>query len=87
MFFGISAILVKLRYSQHIGRWVIFGFLVEFKETLLTGLTYLCHVIKICRSNVMPRRARLDAAGTLAEAASQLGVSTSVVSKIIKRAD
>jgi hypothetical protein len=35
----------------------------------------------------MPRRARLDAAGTLAEAASQLGVSTSVVSKIIKRAD
>ena len=34
----------------------------------------------------MPRRARLDAFGTLAEVARQLGVSIPVISKIIKRA-
>jgi hypothetical protein len=34
----------------------------------------------------MPRRARLDAPGTLAEAARQRGVSISAISKIIKRA-
>ena len=35
----------------------------------------------------MPRRARLDAPGTVAEAAKQLGVSTSAILKIIKRSD
>jgi DNA-binding Lrp family transcriptional regulator len=35
----------------------------------------------------MLRRAQLDAPGTLAEVARQLGVSISAISKIIKRAD